>query len=296
MTYINYDQAARIAIKVSVLTIIVNILLSAFKLFAGVFAHSSAMISDAMHSFSDIFSTIVVIAGVKMAARQSDANHQYGHERFESVATILLSFFLFAVGLGIGYNGVYKILFSNSNAIAVPGQLALVAAVISIAVKEWMFWYTRRAAHKTNSGALLADAWHHRSDALSSIGSLLGILGARMGYPILDPLASVIICLFIFKVAFDILMDAIKKITDEACDWETVNQLNLVITSHDGVDRIDLLRTRKFGNKIYVDLEIAVDGNLSLKHAHAISQKVHDAVEKEFPEVKHCMIHINPAT
>lgn len=284
------------AVKVSVITIILNIFLSVFKLLAGLFAHSSAMISDAAHSLSDVFGTLVVIFGVKMAARESDENHQYGHERFESIATIFLALFLFAVGLGIGYSGLQKIIANNhGETLAIPGALALVAAIISIAVKEWMYWYTRHAAKKTGSGALMADAWHHRSDALSSIGSFIGILGARVGFPVLDPLVSVIICLFIFKVAYDILRDALRKITDEACDGEFVDEVRVLITRQTGVVRIDTLRTRKFGNKIFVDLEIAVDGELPLKKAHTISQLVHDAVEKAFPQIKHCMIHLNPA-
>lgn len=295
MVSLDDQKVAAIAVKVSLVTILLNMVLSIFKLFAGIFAHSGAMLSDAVHSFSDVFSTVIVIAGVKIGGRKSDANHQYGHERFESIATILLAVILFLVGAGIGYSGLQKIIGGNTAALTIPGRLALAAAVISIAVKEWMYWYTRHAAKKTNSGALMADAWHHRSDALSSIGSFVGILGARMGFPILDPLVSVIICLFILKVAFDILKDAIRKLTDEACDAGFVAQLEELIASQSGVVRIDLLRTRKFGNKIYVDLEIAVDGDMPFKKAHDISKTVHDAVEAAFPEVKHCMIHLNPA-
>lgn len=294
MVYLDDQTISKIAVKVSVTTILINAILSVFKLLAGIFAHSSAMLSDAVHSFSDVFSTVIVIAGVKIGGRKSDANHQYGHERFESVATILLALILFLVGLGIGYSGLRKITGGNAG-LPIPGWLALAAAIISIVVKEWMYWYTRHAAKKTNSGALMADAWHHRSDALSSVGSLLGILGARLGYPILDPLASVIICLFILKVAFDILRDTIRKITDEACDADFVARLEELIASQNGVVQIDLLRTRKFGNKVYVDLKIAVNGDIPLKRAHDISKTVHDTVEKTFPEIKHCMIHINPA-
>lgn len=294
MVHLDDQTISKIAVKVSVTTILINIILCIFKLLAGIFAHSSAMLSDAVHSFSDVFSTIIVIAGIKIGGRQSDDNHQYGHERFESLATILLALILFLVGLGIGYSGLRKIIGGNAG-LPVPGWLALVAAIISIGVKEWMYWYTRRAAKKTNSGALMADAWHHRSDALSSVGSLLGILGARLGYPVLDPLASVIICLFILKVAFEIFKDTIKKITDEACDADFVTRLEELIASQNGVVRVDLLRTRKFGNKVYVDLEIAVNGDMPLKKAHDISKAVHDIVEKTFPEIKHCMIHINPA-
>ena len=140
----------------------------------------------------------------------------------------------------------------------------------------------------------MADAWHHRSDALSSIGAFVGILGARMGYPILDPLASVVICLFIGKAASDIFRDAIDKMVDKSCDPETLGKMRSIILEQPGVQNIDLLQTRLFGPKIYVDIEIAADGNLTLREGHEIAQRVHDAMEKEFPLVKHCMVHVNP--
>ena len=174
------------------------------------------------------------------------------------------------------------------------GAIALAAAILSILIKEWMYWYTRKAAKKINSGALMADAWHHRSDALSSIGAFVGILGARMGYPILDPLASVVICLFIGKAASDIFRDAIDKMVDKSCDPETLGKMRSIILEQPGVQNIDLLQTRLFGPKIYVDIEIAADGNLTLREGHEIAQRVHDAMEKEFPLVKHCMVHVNP--
>ena len=182
----------KVAMKVSGVSIAVNLLLSLFKLLAGILAHSGAMISDAIHSASDVGSTFVVIVGVNLSSKKSDKEHQYGHERMECVSSIILSGLLLATGIGIGMNGIENIIKSTSGAsIAIPGTLALIAAVVSIVVKEWMFWYTRSAAKKINSGALMADAWHHRSDAMSSVGAFIGILGARLGFPILDPLASV---------------------------------------------------------------------------------------------------------
>jgi cation diffusion facilitator family transporter len=157
-----------------------------------------------------------------------------------------------------------------------------------------MFWYTRGVANKIHSGALLADAWHHRSDALSSVGAFVGILGSRMGYPILDPLASVVICGFILKAAFDIFRDSIDKMVDHACDVQTEDKIRDTIGSIRGVERIDLLQTRLFGSKIYVDVEIAADDDLPLKEAHAIAEQVHDSIEHTFPDVKHCMVHVNP--
>lgn len=182
------------AMKVSGISILVNLLLSIFKLIAGIAAHSGAMISDAIHSASDVGSTFIVIIGVRLSAKKSDKEHQYGHERMECVSSIVLAGMLLVTGLGIGITGVRDIVKSTSGGtIAIPGTLALIAAVVSIVTKEWMFWYTRGAAKKINSGALMADAWHHRSDALSSIGAFVGIFGARLGYPILDPVASIVI-------------------------------------------------------------------------------------------------------
>lgn len=284
----------QIAMKVSVQTIAGNVILSAFKLFAGIFAHSAAMISDSVHSLSDVLSTFIVIAGVKMANRDADKDHPYGHERMECVAAIILAVILFAVGIGIGYEGVTKIVAGTSGELAVPGTLALVAAVVSIMVKEAMYWYTRAAANKINSSALMADAWHHRSDAFSSIGSFVGILGARLGLPILDPVACVVICIFIIKAAYDIFMDAIGKMTDKACDDAFVSELSAVILAQENVAGIDLMRTRLFGDRVYVDVEISADGSKPLNVVHIIAENVHDAIESNFPNVKHCMVHVNP--
>ncbi|MDD7370728.1 MAG: cation diffusion facilitator family transporter [Blautia sp.] len=288
------EKAKQIAMRVSVVTIICNLLLSFFKLAAGLLGHSGAMISDAVHSASDVFSTIVAILGINISKKKSDQNHQYGHDRLECVAAIVLAVILFLTGVGIGIGGIKNIISGISEDIAVPGAIALAAAILSILIKEWMYWYTRKAAKKINSGALMADAWHHRSDALSSIGAFVGILGARMGYPILDPLASVVICLFIGKAASDIFRDAIDKMVDKSCDPETLGKMRSIILEQPGVQNIDLLQTRLFGPKIYVDIEIAADGNLTLREGHEIAQRVHDAMEKEFPLVKHCMVHVNP--
>ncbi len=291
-----YPEEQKIAMHVSSVSIIVNVILSLFKLLAGIISHSGAMISDAIHSASDVISTIVVIIGVQMSNKKSDHDHQYGHERLECVSSIILSGLLLATGIGIGISGIKNIMAGTSGeALIIPGVLALIAAVISLVVKEWMFWYTRAAAKKINSGALMADAWHHRSDALSSIGAFIGILGARLGYPVLDPIASVVICLFIVKASVDIFKDAIDKMVDHSCDDETVNQMSQVINNIPGVDRIDLIQTRLFGSKIYVDIEIAVDGSLSLNKAHTIAETVHLSIENAFPDVKHCMVHVNPS-
>ena len=289
------DNSEKIAMRVSRNSIYGNLLISIAKFLAGVIGHSSAMISDAIHSASDVFSTIVVMIGVKIGGKESDKNHQYGHERLESVASLILALTLAVTGCGIGYGGLKTILAGSEGAsIQVPTALPLAAAILSIVAKEGMYWYTMRAAVQINSGALKADAWHHRSDALSSVGSLVGIGGAMLGYPILDPIASVIICVFILKAAFDIFRDAIGKMTDEACDDRMVEAVKALVLRQQGVLALDDIKTRMFGNKAYVDIEISVDGNLLLKEAHNIAEKVHDEVEHNFPEVKHCMVHVNP--
>lgn len=282
------------AMRVSTVSIIANFVLTVFKLAAGVIAHSGAMISDAIHSASDVFSTIVVIIGIRISRRDSDKDHPYGHERLECVAAIVLATILAATGLGIGASAVRKIAGSDMDALAVPGMLALVAAFVSILVKEAMYQYTRICARKIDSSALMADAWHHRSDALSSIGALIGIAGARLGFPILDPVASLVICFFIEKAAYEIFMDAVDKMVDKACDEQTEKELTNCALSQEGVLGVDLLHTRVFGNKIYVDIEICADGSKTLRCAHGIAESVHDSIEKNFPKVKHIMVHVNP--
>ena len=282
------------AVKVSAVSIVGNLLLSLGKLLAGVFGHSGAMISDAVHSASDVFSSIIVIIGVRLSAKNSDKDHPYGHERMECVAAIVLAVVLLVTGLFIGKNTVETLLHGSFGGTKIPGILALVAAGVSIAVKEGMFWYTRYYAKKLNSGAVMADAWHHRSDALSSVGALIGIAGARMGFPVLEPIASLVIVLFILKASYDIFKDAMDKMVDHSCDESTERSLLECAENQPGVNGVDLLRTRIFGNKIYVDIEIRVDGSMTIIEGHEIAENVHSEIERRFPEVKHIMVHVNP--
>lgn len=288
------NEFQRVANRVSVITIVGNVILSVFKLLAGIIAHSGAMISDAVHSASDVFSTFVVMIGIHMSTKESDKEHPYGHERLECVAAILLAFVLFLTGLAIGIKAFGNIISGEYADLQVPGMLALVAAIVSVLVKETMYWYTRHYAKKIDSGALLADAWHHRSDALSSIGALVGIGGARMGYPVMDSVASLVIFFFILKAAFDIFKDAMDKMVDHACDEETEAQIRECVMEQEEVLGIDMLQTRIFGNKVYVDVEIQVNGEFTLREAHRIAEDVHERIEQSFPKVKHIMVHVNP--
>ena len=281
----------KIGIKVSIVTIIVNAVLAIFKLIAGIIGKSSAMISDSVHSFSDVFSTIIVIIGLVLARKKSDESHPYGHERFENVAGIILAFCLLVTGVLIGVEGINNLI---AHDYVVPSKFVLGVAVISIAVKEWMYHYTIKVAKKINSDALKADAWHHRSDALSSVGSLIGIAGTIMGLWYFDIAACIIIALLIIKVSIDIFKEAISKMIDKSCDDETVDQIKNLVFETDGVLGIDELKTRIFGNKIYIDLEITADRNLSFEKAHEIAHDVHDKIEDTISSVKHCMVHVNP--
>lgn len=280
--------------KVSIISILVNIFLATFKFISGWLGKSNAMISDSIHSLSDVLTAIIVIIGLKLASKTEDKAHPYGHERIECVAALVLAFFLFFTGISIGWFGLKTILFQEYTKIEAPTSLALIAAIISILMKEGMFWYTRKIAKKINSDSLIADAWHHRSDALSSIGSFIGIGGAMLGFKLLDPIASIIICLCIMKVSFNIFIDSVTKMIDKSCDDTFIKKLENLIFKIDGVEGIDSIKTRLFGNRIYVDIEISADANLSLYESHQIAHNVHDSIEDTFHDVKHCMVHMNP--
>ncbi|RHM98292.1 cation diffusion facilitator family transporter [Dielma fastidiosa] len=281
--------------KLSMVSLIGNTALSGFKMFAGIAGNSGAMISDAIHSFSDVLTTLIAWVGVKVSKKAADDSHPYGHERLECVASLILGLVLMATGLGVGKVGIENIIANQYDALAVPKAIALAAAVFSIIGKEAMFWYTRHYARIIHSSAFMADAWHHRSDALSSIGSLIGIAGAMLGYPVMDSIASVVICLFILKVAYDISKDALIKMLDTSCGEDYEEQLTSFIAEKESVLSVDMLHSRMFGNKVYIDLEISVDGNKSLREAHEVAELIHKDVEHNYPEIKHIMIHVNPA-
>ena len=280
--------------KVSVIGIAGNLLLAAFKFLAGILGHSSAMLSDALHSASDIAGGLIVMIGVSFSEKQADREHPYGHERIECIASILLAVILLIAGLAMGYRAAQSIVTGEYRTAATPGRIALIAACVSIAVKEAMFRYTMARARRIDSGALRAEAWHHRSDALSSIGSLAGVLGARLGVPVLDPAAGLVICLFILKAAYDIFREAVERMTDHSGGEELEQSIRDCVAEYPEIEGVDLLRTREFGRMVYVDLEIRMDGALSLAASHDAAERLHDELEARFPRVKHVMIHVNP--
>lgn len=281
--------------NLSLVSVIGNTVLSGFKMFAGIVGHSGAMISDAIHSFSDVLTTLIAWIGVKVSKRAADDSHPYGHERLECVASLILGLVLMATGIGVGKVGIENILSGNYETLTIPSAIAPVAAIVSIVGKEAMYWYTRYYAKLIRSAAFMADAWHHRSDAFSSIGSMIGIAGAMLGFPVLDSVASVVICLFIVKVAYDISKDALVKMLDTSCGEDYEEKLKAYIEAEKDVVGVDMLHSRMFGNKVYIDLEISVDGDKSLWESHEVAERVHNDVEQHFSDVKHIMIHVNPA-
>ncbi|MCD3352193.1 cation transporter [Clostridium botulinum D/C] len=285
------EERYKIGNKISKVTILFNLILSIAKTLMGFIGNSSAMISDGIHSASDVLSTICVMIGLKLAKKPEDKRHPYGHEKFEPIVSKLLALILGITSCVIGYKAIKNITIGSYT---IPNVITVYVAIISILTKEWMYWYTVKGARKIESSALMADAWHHRSDALSSIGSLIGILGARLGYLILDPIASLVICVVIMKVSVDIYIDATNQLMDCSADNDTINKILKSILDVNGVIKIDDLKTRVHASRLYVDVEISVDKDLSLSKAHDIAETVHKEVEERMKKVKHCMVHVNP--
>ena len=279
-----------LGIRISFVTIVINVLLFLIKTIIGILGKSTAMIADGVHSLSDVLTTIGVIIGLKLSSKPDDKCHPYGHEKIESLASIFLGFLLLLVALGIGYSGINTIISGNYNE---PKFIAIVGAIISILVKEWMYWYTIKYAKVINSTSMKADAWHHRSDAISSVGALVGIIGARSGFPILDPMVSIVICIVIVKVAIDILKQSTHEIIDKSADERVIEKITKEILEIQGVERIDSIKTRIHVNTLYVDVEVSVNKDLTVEESHNIAIEIHRKIEDN-NNVKHCMVHINP--
>ncbi|MDD5922457.1 MAG: cation diffusion facilitator family transporter [Eubacteriales bacterium] len=287
------ENTRRIISKVSRIGIGMNLVLTIGKLAAGILGYSQAMISDAVHSLSDVFGSAVVLIGGKISSRAADEEHPYGHERFECIASMIVGNTLFFAAVLILWTAG-KSLFHPSD-IRIPSALPLIAAVVSIVTKEGLYQYTNRYAQKINSVSLKASAKDHRSDALSSIGSLAGIAGARLGFPVLDPVAGIVISFFIFRSSFEIFRDTADQVLDTACPKETEERFRSEIEEIGGISHIDDIRTRQFSSRIYVEVEISMPGDMSLFETHQKAKDIHDTLERENPEIKHIMVHVNPA-
>jgi len=291
---VDQEKNHKLAMNISRTNIFMNAFLSISKLAIGFFAHSNAMINDGINNASDVVGSVIVAVGVSAGAKDSDTHHQYGHERLECVASILVSGIVMALGVGLFFDGIGKIFMGSYKGLPIPGILAVVAAIASIIIKEIMFLYTRSAAKKTGSSALMASAWDSQSDVMATTGGLIGIVASRMGFPIADSIAAIVIAMFIFKVGLDIFKDGMNKMVDHACPDDVVKKIQRIIEIQHGVLGVDVLQTRMFGSRAYVDVEISAEGTQSLIQAHAIAERVHHAIEINFPQVKHCMVHVNP--
>lgn len=282
------------AAKVSMMGIAVNAALFALKLAAGIIGNSAAMTADSVNSAADVFSGLGITLSIKFAGKDSDEKHPYGHERIECIAAVILAVISFLTGVFLGIEAVKNIATSQYQNAELPGVIALIAAVISVITKEALYRYTKAVAQKTGSVALMAGAWDHRADSLSSFGGLIGIAASRAGLAFMDSAAAFIISLFIIKTSFLIAKDGFDKMIDSSCEEDVAEKMREVVMSQNGVMGIDLLKTRMFASKIYVDIEISADGTLTLSESHDIAERVHDAIEAEFEDVKHCMVHVNP--
>ncbi|MEA4922964.1 MAG: cation diffusion facilitator family transporter [Eubacteriaceae bacterium] len=282
------------AMRVSATNIIANAVLAVLKFLAGIFAGSAAMISDGVHTAADVFDTLIVIVGIKFADKKPDEGHQYGHDRMECIAALILSGILFVTGLSIGADGVRNIMSGLQEDLRVPGMAALIVAIISIAAKEGLYWYTRAGAKKVGSGALMATAWHNRTDALSSVGAFIGIIGARLGLPIMDPIASVAICVLVLKVAVDIFRNSTARLVDKSCDEKTVALIREIIGSEPGVIGIHELKTRMFGANFYAEAEIIVERDRTAGEIFALTDDVRRKMKEKIPQMKDCTISIRP--
>ncbi len=282
------------AFGISLVNGVINIILAILKLTVGFLSSSDSLISDGIHSVTDVFSTVVVMIGIKLSSRRSDRRHPYGYERMECVAAVILSVAVFVTGIGIGVSGIKGILYGVPASSLSMGGAAIATSCFAIAVKEAMFRVSRRVARRTGSSALMADAWHQRTDSLSSVGSLVGVIGMCCGVPLVDTVAGIGIAALIVKAAVEIFADAMRNMTDSACDESLQQEIAACVQAMDGVKALEEIKTRLFGNSVYAEVTVTVDGSVSSLAAYDIVQTVTNAVCVSFPVVKDCTVHIHP--
>ncbi len=275
-----------------------NALLVVFKFVAGIIGHSAAMVADAVHSLSDFITDIIVLVFVSISAKPQDSSHDYGHGKFETLATLFISLALVAAAIGIIVSGAKKLAaWLNGADLEAPGSLALWAAVISILMKEWMFRFTARKGRELDSPALKANAWHHRSDALSSIGAAVGIGGAVLlggRWTVLDPLASIVVGAMLVKVAWEIMRPSLGELTDESLPEKTEEEILEVFHSFSDISEPHNLRTRRIGNRVAIEAHIRMDGNMTLQRAHEITSKIEGELKKRFGSGTIVTLHMEP--
>lgn len=285
--------------RVTLLGSVVNLLLLVFKFVAGVLGHSAAMIADAVHSLSDFVTDLIVIVFVKISSKPEDADHAYGHGKYETLASCIIGLALIVVGVMMGYNATVKIVdvVRNGTELASPGIIALVAAVLSIVLKEWMFRITRKVAREVDSPAVEANAWHHRSDALSSVGTAIGIGGAVLlgsKWAVLDPIAALVVSVFIVVQAAKILSDAIGQLMEKSLPRDVEQRICEIVYEEEGTSDIHHLRTRKIGSQISIELHVRMNGSLTLREVHGKSIAIEKRLRAAFGDSTYINLHVEP--
>lgn len=283
-----YDESN----KVTLISILLNVVLTILKILAGLLGNSTAIISDGLHSASDIITSIGILIGNKISRKPRDEEHQYGHEKAESLVSFILSSVLIIVAIKIGYDGVKELF--NINNILVPNALPLIVAIISIGIKEYQYQITIRVAKKINSSSLKADAWHHRSDALSSIAAFIGIGGAMLGLKILDPIASIIVAIVVVKVGVDILKSSCDELMDSSISKQDISEIEALVSKSDNIYGIKDFKSRKYGSVAYVDMSILIDNDKTLEEAHDIADDLEKSIISNLNYIKEINIHTEP--
>lgn len=285
-------------VKITLWGSVANFILLILKFAAGIIGHSSAMIADAVHSLSDFVTDIIVLVFIHVSSKPKDQSHDYGHGKYETLATSIIGFVLLFVGAGIFWSGLTKIIaFSKGEPLESPGMIALIAAIVSILVKELLYQLTRAVGKKVNSQAVVANAWHHRSDAFSSIGTLIGIGGAILLGPkwrVLDPVAAVVVSFFIVKVSLELIMPAINDLLEKSLPDETENEIVSIIRNVNEIKDPHNLRTRRIGNDYAIEIHVRVDGSVSVSHAHELTLEVEKRLREQYGENTHIAVHVEP--
>lgn len=284
--------------KVTIVGSLVNFLLVVFKFIAGIVGHSAAMIADAIHSLSDFVTDIIVLIFIRISNKPIDKDHDYGHGKYETMATAIIGSILLLVGFGVLWNGASEILsFIRGNQLQSPGVFALFAAVLSIIAKEILYRYTVREGKKFNSQAVVANAWHHRSDALSSVGTAIGIGGAILlgeNWRVLDPIAAVVVSFFIMKVAIQLLIPCLDELLEKSLPDDVEKEIEDIVLSFDGVSQPHNLRTRRIGNHYAIEVHVRMNGNITLEEAHRTATAIEDRLRKQYGKGTHVGIHVEP--
>ena len=294
----NNKERERRIYRVTLTGSVVNLLLLVFKFAAGILGHSAAMVADAVHSLSDFATDLIVMAFVRISSKPEDESHAYGHGKYETLATAIIGTVLFGVAVGIFWNGVtaiYHVICGE--VLPQPSMLALAAALLSVALKEWVFRYTIRVGKQVRSAAVIANAWHHRSDALSSVGTSVGIGGAVLlgsYWTLLDPMAAVVVSLFIARVSIKLLVPCVDELLEKSLSPEIEETIRSIILKQPGVSSPHHLRTRRIGNAVAIEVHIRMEGSLPLTEAHAAASSIEQQLKQEFGPHTIISIHVEP--